>query len=117
MRGYFLKILPNEHIPAAALKYDNITVSAFFFYCNIRFHPPSHNLPSAYLPHLLVAVFLKRWLSVALLLLYSLLLFFFGLRGQHELLRYLLLGDELGDRTWLPDPGGRRVEKGEERKT
>lgn len=44
-------------------------------------------------PHLLVTVLLQRRLSVALLPLRSLLLFLFGLRGQDELLRYLLLGD------------------------
>lgn len=53
-------------------------------------------------PHLLVTVLLQRRLSVALLPLRSLLLFLFGLRGQHELLRYLLLGD--GAR--LPGAGG-----------
>lgn len=59
---------------------------------------------SACLPHLLVTVLLERRLSVALLPLYSLLLLLFGLRGQHKLLRYLLLRDELGDGTGLPDP-------------
>lgn len=67
---------------------------------------------SACLPHLLVTVLLERRLSVALLPLYSLLLFLFGLRGQHKLLRYLLLRDELGDGTRLPDPGERKEEKG-----
>ncbi len=52
-----------------------------------------------------MTVLLERRLSVALLPLYSLLLFLFGLRGQHKLLRYLLLRDELGDGTRLPDPG------------
>lgn len=58
---------------------------------------------SVCLPHLLVTVLLECRLSVALLPLYSLSLFLFGLRGQHKLLRYLLLGDELGDGTRLPD--------------
>lgn len=57
-------------------------------------------------PHLLVTVLLQRRLSVALLPLCSLLLFLFGLCGQHELLRYLLLGD--GARL----PGGRRGKSG-----
>lgn len=50
-----------------------------------------------------MTVLLKRWLPVALLSLYPLFLFLFGLRGQHELLRYLLLRDELRDGTRLPD--------------
>lgn len=57
-------------------------------------------------PHLLVTVLLQRGLSVALLPLCSLLLFLLGLCGQHELLRYLLLGD--GARL----PGGRRGKSG-----
>jgi len=60
---------------------------------------------SACSPHLLVTVLLERRLSVALLPLDSLLLLLLGLRGQHKLLRYLLLRDELGDGTRLPDPG------------
>lgn len=74
--------------------------------------PHPENLVSACLPHLLVTVLLERWLFVALLPLYSLFLFLFGLRGQHELLSYLLLRDELGDRTRFP---GRR-ERGEDRR-
>lgn len=65
-------------------------------------------------PHLLVTVLLQRRLSVALLPLRSLLLFLFGLRGQHELLGYLLLGD--GAR--LPGGeggGGGRLITGEQR--
>lgn len=62
------------------------------------------------LPHLLVTVLLERRLSVALLPLYPLLLFLFGLWGQHELLRYLLLRDELGDGARFPDPGERKRE-------
>lgn len=54
------------------------------------------------LPHLLVTVLLERRLPVALLPLGSLLLLLLGLRGQHELLRYLLLRDELRDGTRLP---------------
>lgn len=50
-----------------------------------------------------MTVLLERRLSVALLPLHSLFLFLFGLRGQHKLLRYLLLRDELGDGTRLPD--------------
>ncbi|TNN73711.1 hypothetical protein EYF80_016091 [Liparis tanakae] len=46
-----------------------------------------------------------RRLSVALLPLDALLLLLLGLRGQHKLLRDLLLRDELGDGTGLPDPG------------
>lgn len=66
---------------------------------------------SASVPHLLVTVLLQRWLPVALLPLCSLLLFLFGLGGQHELLRYLLLGDELGDGARLPG-GGRDMKPG-----
>lgn len=57
-----------------------------------------------------MTVLLERRLSVALLPLYPLLLFLFGLRGQHELLRYLLLRDELGDGARFPDPGERKRE-------
>lgn len=53
-----------------------------------------------------MTVLLERRLPVALLPLRSLLLFLLGLRGQHKLLRYLLLRDELRDGTRLPDPEG-----------
>lgn len=49
-----------------------------------------------------MTVLLERRLPVALLPLGSLLLLLLGLRGQHELLRYLLLRDELRDGTRLP---------------
>lgn len=66
------------------------------------------------LPHLLMTVFLECRLFVTLLLLDPFLLLFFGLGRQHKLLRYLLLGDELGDGTRLPasDRKGRRERGG-----
>ena len=60
----------------------------------------------------------RRGLSLALLSLDPLLLLLLGLRGGGELLRYLLLGDQLGDRARLPVRGrereleGRRGEDG-----
>lgn len=64
-----------------------------------------------------MTVLLERRLSVALLPLGSLLLLLLGLGGQHKLLRYLLLRDELGDGTRLPDPWreglGNRHNRGE----
>lgn len=53
----------------------------------------------------MTVLFLRR-LPFALVPLNSLFLLFFGLRRQHELLRYLLLRDELRDGARLPEPAG-----------
>lgn len=73
-------------------------------------HPASTRLP-----HLLVIVLLECRLPVTLLPFRPLLLLLFGLRGQHELLRYLLLRDELGDGTRLPVREDRRHKAGGKR--
>lgn len=68
----------------------------------VHFLPPMVPVGGGCLPHLLITVLLECRLFVTLLLLDPFLFLFFGLRRQHKLLRYLLLGDKLGDGTRLP---------------